>query len=73
MLLKDLEPGQRFMFTDRNTPIVLDGRKAQHSADSTFEYVGNGQNSCPIIKDVRVGIVLTADTNVYSRWVIILF
>lgn len=73
MLLRELQPGQRFTFSDRNTPVELEGRKAQHSAAGTFQYVGTGQNGCPVIKDVRVGIVLTAIANTYYRWVIILF
>lgn len=73
MLLRELEPGQRFVFSDRNTPILLEGTPAQHRSDSTFQYVGVGQNGCPIIKDVQIGLVLTAVTNTYNRWVIILF
>ena len=41
MLLKDLKEGQRFMFSDRETPIALITARGQHRSLGTFRVKGS--------------------------------
>lgn len=70
MLLKELQTGRRFMFTDRNTPVALTTTRGQHAATGTFEYVGTAENACPKLKHVESGKELIAVANTYSRWIL---
>lgn len=52
MLLKELQPGQRFEFTDKHTPVafLINGSRAvTFPATDTFTYKGVGHNAQPIL------------------------
>lgn len=72
MLLKELEPGKKFMFADRSTPlaIALPGR-GQILATDTWIYVGVGESGCPIVRKADIissAVRLVANT--YHRAVL---
>lgn len=68
MLLKDLMPGQAFMFEDRKTPLALWNVRGNHTPTGTFVYKGVGESACAKLLHVdgSVEIAVVAPTHYRS-------
>ena len=72
MLLKELNEGQRFEFSDKLTLVLLEHFLLGHPATGAFKYLGNTRNACPVLKCETTGIVITAVSKTYQRDVLVL-
>lgn len=73
MLLRELKPGDHFLFADRKTPVALVTAKGQHLSTGKFEYVENCEGACPKLKHLDSGKEMIAVSNTYYRDVLIIF
>lgn len=73
MLLKELMPGSKFMFSDRNTPLAHAEKRGSYAATGTFIYQGVGVNTCPKLVHVESKTELLVVSGTYWRNVLIIF
>jgi hypothetical protein len=72
MLLKELEPGQRFEFADKNSGFLLYTGE-RHTARGIFMLVGFAQFGCPVLENEALCSNVVAASNTVHRDVILLF
>lgn len=72
MLLKDLRTGQRFIFEDRVTPVIIDNGTGAFDPSKTFVYrsVDGGR---PVLFCEDSKFEFTAVAGTYNRYVFLLF
>lgn len=73
MLLKELQKGQRFMFSDRKTPLALTTARGQYGAGGVFVYQDVYENVCPKLLHEETGKVVIPVSATYYRDVLVLF
>jgi len=73
MLLKDLKKEQRFMFTDRNTPLALTTARGQYPAKGVFAYLDVYEGVCPKLLHEETGREVIPVSATYYRDVLVIF
>jgi hypothetical protein len=72
MQLRELEPGKRFEFADKNSGFLLYAGE-RHTARGVFRLVGYAQFGCPILENEALCLNVVAAANTKHRDVILIF
>lgn len=73
MQLKELQPGQQFMFEDRKTPLAPAGVRGNYTAQGTFKYLGVAVDTCPRLLHIDSNQEITLVSSTYHRHVLVIF